>query len=63
MALRVARNSPAARIGLRPGDILRSVNDRKITVTADLRRLMKDPPRVWRMVFDRNGERRAIEIR
>ena len=63
MALRVARNSPAARIGLRPGDILRSVNDRKITVTADLRRLMEDPPRVWRMVFDRNGERRAIEIR
>jgi Do/DeqQ family serine protease len=63
MVMEVARGSPAARMGLRPGDLLKSVNDYAIKLTEDLRDVLSDPPRTWRMVFDRNGETRTIEAR
>lgn len=63
IAVRVQSQSPAARIGLRFGDIIRSINDKEIALTADLRAVLDDPPSVWRLVVDRNGERISVELR
>ncbi|MEQ8444008.1 MAG: Do family serine endopeptidase [Alphaproteobacteria bacterium] len=63
MAMEVVRNSPAARFGVRPGDILRSVNGREIVRTDDLRALMDSPPSVWTIVLERNGTRYTVEVR
>ncbi|MDW3205876.1 MAG: Do family serine endopeptidase [Alphaproteobacteria bacterium] len=63
MAVEIANGSPAARLGLKPGDILRSVNGFEIETTKDLARVMNDPPSVWRLVIDRNGDRKTVEVR
>lgn len=63
MAVRVNRRSSASRVGLRVGDILRSINGRQIALTEDLRRVLRNPPSVWQVVVDRNGERIAVELR
>ncbi|MDF1749279.1 MAG: Do family serine endopeptidase [Alphaproteobacteria bacterium] len=63
MVMEIARGSPAARMGLRPGDLLKSINDYGIKLTADLRDVLSDPPKTWRIVIDRNGETRTVEVR
>ncbi|MCO4316769.1 DegQ family serine endoprotease [Phyllobacterium sp. 21LDTY02-6] len=47
--------SPAARIGLRPGDIVRGVNGAKIASISDLSTAMSDSPILWRFEFERGG--------
>jgi serine protease Do len=63
MARRIARNSPAARLGFRPGDILVSINGVDVEQTSDVRRILQDPPRRWRLVIDRDGQRRSVDVR
>jgi Do/DeqQ family serine protease len=52
---KVTRNSPAARIGLRPGDIIRGVNGAEIASIADLSKAMSSDPALWRFDFERGG--------
>ncbi|WP_181701938.1 DegQ family serine endoprotease [Chthonobacter albigriseus] len=51
----IARRSPAARIGLAPGDIIVAVNGAEVTSTAELKKLTEDEPMFWRLTLDRNG--------
>jgi S1-C subfamily serine protease len=53
----------AARLGLRPGDILLEINGAPIQTTADLRRAARDRDRNWQIAFSRNGERSVIRFR
>ncbi|SDN77263.1 DegQ family serine endoprotease [Phyllobacterium sp. TAF24] len=48
-------DTPAARIGLQPGDIVRKVNGRDITTVADLTAVMSSSPVLWRFEFERGG--------
>ncbi|MGH7004882.1 MAG: DegQ family serine endoprotease, partial [Alphaproteobacteria bacterium] len=52
---KVYPNSPAARIGLQPGDIVRSVNGAQIASIADLTKAMSSNPVLWRFEFERGG--------
>lgn len=53
--LEIARNSPAARIGLRPGDIVRELSGEAVTTAGQLKRLAEQDSRVWRFAIDRGG--------
>jgi len=48
--------SYAAGIGLRPGDIIKSVNGRVINTTADLDAATKTGARRWQISIMRNGQ-------
>jgi Do/DeqQ family serine protease len=48
--------APAASIGFRKGDIIQSVNNQKITKTADLDRAANQSPRLWRITVLRDGQ-------
>ncbi|MEC8793488.1 MAG: PDZ domain-containing protein, partial [Pseudomonadota bacterium] len=50
------RGSPAARSGFRPGDLLVSVNDRKIARVSDVKRILGGRPAGWVIAIRRNGK-------
>jgi Do/DeqQ family serine protease len=52
---KVFPNTPAARIGLQPGDIVRGVNGTDIQSVADLSKVMSSNPTLWRFEFERGG--------
>lgn len=54
--LSVFRGSPAARLQLRKGDIIRKVNGAEITNTDDLVSALGKRGRLWRFEFERGGE-------
>jgi S1-C subfamily serine protease len=51
----IARRSPAARVGLAPGDIVVAVNGDEVTSTGQLAALAASEPLFWRLTLDRNG--------
>jgi len=55
--------SPARRIGLRPGDIIVEVNDRRIARVRDLERAVRARNRIWRLAVKRGGEILRTAIR
>lgn len=55
--------SPARRIGLRPGDIIVEVNNRRIARVRDLERAARARSRVWRLAVKRSGEILRTAIR
>lgn len=59
----VAPGSMAARVGLRVGDIVRSVNDQEIQSTRMLEGVTKVPPRVWQLEIERGGKISRIVLR
>lgn len=59
----VKPNSPAARVGLRPGDIIRAVNDRDVESTRLLEALTRSAPRLWRLEIERDGKINKIVLR
>jgi Do/DeqQ family serine protease len=46
----------AARVGLRPGDIIRDINGRAVTSTAELEASLKLPASRWRVTIVRRGQ-------
>lgn len=61
VVLAVARNSPAAALRLRPGDILRAVNGAEIAKTGDLETAVEQRLRAWRFVIERDGRTVVVE--
>ncbi|WP_309086525.1 DegQ family serine endoprotease [Chelativorans sp.] len=51
----LARNSPAASIGLRPGDIVREINGEEIASAEQMKALTESETRWWRFTIDRGG--------
>ncbi|KQO80195.1 DegQ family serine endoprotease [Rhizobium sp. Leaf262] len=53
----VKRNSPAARVGFQPKDIIVSLNGTDMASTADVEHALEDNPGFWRMEIIRDGQR------
>lgn len=51
----VARNSPAARVGLRSGDIVRELNGEPIKTADQFKKLAEQDTRLWRFAINRDG--------
>ena len=62
LVLRVAPETPAARAGLQPGDVVVKANDRAVASIADLRNLMWARPETLRLEIVRKGETRTLEV-
>ncbi|MCY1250374.1 peptidase Do [compost metagenome] len=52
----INRGSPAARIGLAPKDIIRSVNGAAIDSSKTLESVMADGASFWRVEIERDGQ-------
>ncbi|TYC56490.1 DegQ family serine endoprotease [Rhodobacterales bacterium] len=59
----VKRGSPADRVGLREGDIVRNINEQEVESTRMLESITKAPPRVWRLDIERDGKVSQIILR
>jgi S1-C subfamily serine protease len=53
----VTRNSPAARLGFEPKDILISLNGTAVTSTKGMETMLGDDPGFWRVEIERGGQR------
>ncbi|NTE86711.1 DegQ family serine endoprotease [Agrobacterium rubi] len=53
----VKRNSPAARVGFQPKDIIVSLNGADMASTADVEKALEDNPGFWRLEIIRDGQR------
>ncbi|MEM7044811.1 MAG: Do family serine endopeptidase [Pseudomonadota bacterium] len=60
--LKIDRHSPAARLGMRRGDVIASVADQPIDSVADLTDALYHIPSVWRLEIDRGGRRLGVTI-
>jgi Do/DeqQ family serine protease len=52
----------AANLGFKKGDIIQSVNNQKISKTADLERVTKEPSRFWRITMLRGGQQISVTL-
>jgi len=52
----IDQRSPAARVGIRPGDVIVEVNRETIANTEALDRLARSDTRSWRITINRNGQ-------
>lgn len=52
----VKRGGQADKVGMRPGDIVRAVNQQDVSNTRMLETITKTPPRVWRLEIERDGK-------
>lgn len=59
----VADGSVAQNVGFRRGDIIASVNDKKIGTTRDLERVTSERSRAWRIVIKRGGREISVVLR
>ncbi len=62
IVLSVDRGTPARRIGLKPGDIVRAVNDTKVESASQLEELMALPVDRWAFAIERGGQLHEFEI-
>ncbi|MGI9416768.1 MAG: Do family serine endopeptidase [Geminicoccaceae bacterium] len=60
--LRIGRRSPAARLGLRRGDVIASVAEEPIESVAELADALYRLPPAWRLEIDRGGRRLGVTI-
>jgi Do/DeqQ family serine protease len=52
--------SVAQNLGFRKGDVVLAVNDERISTTADLKRAVAQPSRVWRLTILRAGQQISV---
>jgi Do/DeqQ family serine protease len=56
----VEDGSVAQNLGFQKGDVVVAVNNERITSTADLKRVVARPSRLWRVTFVRNGQQISL---
>lgn len=61
--MKVARQSPAARVGLRPGDVVLKINDDDIDLVSDLEPALLSARNAWRISIRREGQVLTTEIK
>ena len=54
--VKIARNSPALRVGLRPGDVIMDLNGETLTEPAQMAELVKAQPLFWKFRINRGGQ-------
>ncbi|WFE92365.1 Do family serine endopeptidase [Roseibium porphyridii] len=59
----VRRGSTANQVGLRPGDVVRGINEQVVESTRMLETVTKTPPRVWRLEIERDGKVSQLILR
>jgi len=62
LVIDIARGSWASRVGLRPGDIVLTVNDRKITRVEELKTATSAPQDRWYLEIRRGNKKLRIEV-
>lgn len=62
IVLGIARRSMARRIGVRPADVVVSVNGQKIDRVERLRRILQERPRRWDIAVRRDGKILSVQI-
>lgn len=62
IVLRITRRSPAGRIGVRPADILVSVNGQKIDSVKRLNRILQRKPGRWDIAVRRDGKILSVQV-
>ena len=60
--LELRPRSPAHRIGLRPGDVILTVNGAKIDRVKKFKTILARPPRVWRVSLRRDGRTLSFAV-
>jgi len=64
MVNRLYRNSLAHRFGLRPGDLIETVNGQRVSTLEDLRKaIARQSTGVWRVEIDRGGRKILLQAR
>ncbi|WP_036554695.1 Do family serine endopeptidase [Nisaea denitrificans] len=63
VVLKVARQSPAARVGLRPGDVVLKINDETIDLVSSLEPALMSANNAWRISIRREGQVLTTEIK
>ncbi|MBS0529205.1 MAG: DegQ family serine endoprotease [Proteobacteria bacterium] len=58
----LASDGTAANVGFQKGDIILSVNNKKIARTADLERAVSESRRLWRITLVRNGQQIQVTL-
>jgi S1-C subfamily serine protease len=62
VVLEVEQQTPAARLGVRRGDIVVAVNDEKVTSVAQLDQVLAGSGGGWRLAVERDGKLFNIAI-
>lgn len=62
VVLDVGRNSVAARLGLRPGDIVQQVGRLRIDNIATLENALRERQRMWQLVLKRGGQVLQLQV-
>lgn len=63
MVIGISNRSPAARVGLRPGDVVLQVNDVEINTVEDLVEATAEAQRRWALVVERGGRILRVSMR
>lgn len=61
--LRIEPNGRAAQFDFRPGDVIVSVNRRRVSATADILPMINETPRVWRVAVRRGRQILRLVVR
>ncbi len=59
----VRADGPSARLGLRGGDVVRTVNGQQVQTAADLDRMVRRGARAWDMQIGRGGQTLRLRVR
>ena len=59
----VVRGSPAQRLGLQPGDLVRRINGEAVATTRDLERVVTQAAGRWQIEIERDGRTMRVDLR